>query len=99
MGCLDDKILSDSLRFAVYSTSIEGFNCRDRDDSIFVLEDKFMIEPMIAVAASALSGGLNCGGDDGICSLDKELDNGSTELVLASTFSAELKRGDTDNTI
>ena len=83
MGCLDDKLLSDSLSPEVYSASIEGFNCEDRDDSNFFPEDKFMIESMIAAAASVVSGGLSRGDDESRCCLDKKLSCDSTEFVTA----------------
>lgn len=94
MGCLDDKRLSESLSPEVYSASIEGFNCEERDDSIFFLE-----ESMFAVAASVISGGLSCGDDASICCLDKELVSDSTEVVMASTFSVELNLGDIESTM
>lgn len=83
MGCLDDKLLSDSLSLEVYSVSIERFNCEDRDDSIFFLEDKFMIESMITVAASVVSGRLIRGDDESVYCLDKERASDLTEFVMA----------------
>ena len=85
MGCLGDKLLGESLRPEVYSASIEGFNCEDRGDSSFFHVDKFMIESMIAVAVSVVSGGLSCRDDD--------------EFVVASNFSVELNLGDIESTM
>ena len=67
MCFLDDKLLSNSLSPEEYCASIEGFNCEDRDDSNFFLEDKLLIVFMIAV-----SGGLSREDDESRCCLDKE---------------------------
>jgi len=99
MGCLDDKLLTESLSPEVYSASIEGFNCEDHDDSIFFLEDKYMIEFMIAVAASVIGDGFSCGDDESIFCFDKELVIDSTEYAMASPFSVELNPGDIESTM
>lgn len=83
MCCLDDKLLSGSLSPKVYSSSIERFNCEDCDDSNFFLEDKFMIESLIAAAASVISGRLSRGDDETRYCLDKDLACDSTEFVTA----------------
>ena len=98
-GCLDGKFIGESLSPEVYSASIEGFNSEDRDDSIFFLEDKFMIEFMIAVVACVIGDGSSCGDDESIFCLDKELVSDSTEYAMASPFSVELNSGDIESTM